>query len=245
MDNPLVTHSVADLWGVDEGVQIYGSAGKWRYNLAVQNGGHKALHDYNADKSITARLTYAASPHLRLSASLMRTGRLSASGDVFSELWIANGFFRALGPAASTTSFSANLAELDAHWQWATGHVHGTAGTIGYQDDSRPAANQRHLTYYSLEGVQYLSSGWYGAARYSGITVPSGYPLVGLGNFSQYMFLAAPTRELQRLSVGGGYRFAPPLIWKFDYTWEFGQLVSGSSRTHLTDMLSTEIGMKF
>src|SRR6266850_5004744 len=45
IDNPLITHSLSDIWGVDEGVELYGSLARVEYALAVQNGGHPALHD--------------------------------------------------------------------------------------------------------------------------------------------------------------------------------------------------------
>ncbi|HMC26446.1 MAG TPA: hypothetical protein VKM56_01490, partial [Verrucomicrobiae bacterium] len=45
IDNPLISHSLTDIWGVDEGLEIYGSIAKFQYALAVQNGGHPALRD--------------------------------------------------------------------------------------------------------------------------------------------------------------------------------------------------------
>lgn len=35
IDNPLISHSVADFWGVDEGIEAYGTLGKIQYVLAV------------------------------------------------------------------------------------------------------------------------------------------------------------------------------------------------------------------
>src|SRR5256885_12856549 len=58
IDNPLISHSLADIWGVDEGLEIYGSIAKVQYALAVQNGGHPALRDHNPDKSIALRIGY-------------------------------------------------------------------------------------------------------------------------------------------------------------------------------------------
>src|SRR5204863_6390770 len=70
IDNPLISHSLSDLWGVDEGIEIYGCIGKVKYSLAFQNGGHPALHDYDQDKSIALRVGYdpVKSVHLSLSA---------------------------------------------------------------------------------------------------------------------------------------------------------------------------------
>src|SRR6478609_992891 len=114
VDNPLISHSLADVWGVDEGVQVYGTLGPVRYNLAVQNGSHPTTHDYDSDKSVTARLAFDPTTHLSVSASAMRTGDLNVTGDQMSETWFANAFFRALGTPGAATSFHVELAEIDA-----------------------------------------------------------------------------------------------------------------------------------
>lgn len=38
IDNPLISHSIMDFWGVDEGIEIYGALAKFQYALAVLNG---------------------------------------------------------------------------------------------------------------------------------------------------------------------------------------------------------------
>src|SRR5438552_2636990 len=55
IDNPLISHSLSDLWGVDEGLEAYGSLGKVQYAVAVQNGGLNSIRDFTADKSIAGR----------------------------------------------------------------------------------------------------------------------------------------------------------------------------------------------
>jgi hypothetical protein len=246
MANPLITHSLADVWGIDEGVQAYGALGPVQYNLAVQNGGHKTLHDFDPDKSVIFRLAVEPTPRLRLSASAMRTGKLSVAGDAMSEVWFANAFFRALGPAATTRTFGAELAELDAAWKWRSGQLRGTAGWANFDDDSTSGDFARKLRYHSLEARQDLGSGFFGAARYSAIRAPGGYPLAGDGNAGKYFYnpFAPLTKELQRLSLGLGYRFGEPLVWKVEYSWETGRLVSGAKRND-EDMLSSIVGVKF
>ncbi len=246
IDNPLINHSLADIWGIDEGVQLYGKLGHVRYNLAVQNGGHKTLRDYDADKSWIARLAFDATPRLALSASAMRTGHLTVAGDALSEVWFANAFFRALGPSATTRTFNAELAEFDAAYRWRTGHLKAAVGGVRFNDDSTTADYARHLTYYSLEGTQRLTDKFFAAARYSAIDAPGGYPLAGLGNAGKYFYnpFASPTTELQRLSLGIGYRFGPPLVWKLEYSWEDGRLVNGTKRND-EDMLSSILGVRF
>src|SRR5204862_1142451 len=51
IDNPLISHSLSDLWGVDEGIELYGSVNKVSYAVAVQNGGVSGVRDFDGDKS--------------------------------------------------------------------------------------------------------------------------------------------------------------------------------------------------
>ncbi len=246
VDNPLVTHSATDIWGIDEGVQLYGTYGPVRYNLAVLNGGHKTMRDFDPDKSVVVRLGFDATPRLALSASAMRTGDLSVAGDGYSEVWIANAFFRQLGPAATTRTFWADLAEVDATYRWSGGHLHGMLGRVNFDDDNATADNSRHLTYYGLEGVQEFGEGFFVAARYSAIDAPRGYPLTGLSGAGEYFYnpYAPLTKDLRRLSLGLGYRFSPPLVWKFEYSHETSHLLDGSSRGDV-NMLSSLLGLRF
>lgn len=246
MDNPLISHSLADLWGIDEGVQAYGKLGSVRYNLAVQNGGRRTLRDFDSDKAVVARLALDVTPALTLSLSAMRTGELTVAGDAQSEIWFGSGLFRSIGSAATTRIFSADLAEVDAAWRWSGGHLKGAAGWVSFDDDSTAADNSRELTYYSLEGMQRFPGRLFAAARYSAIDAPDGYPLAGQGNAGKYFFSsAAPlTEELRRLSVGLGYRFGDPIVWKVEYSWETGRLLSGAKRTD-SDLFSSLLGLKF
>jgi hypothetical protein len=246
IDNPLVSHSLADIWGIDEGVQVYGKLGRVRYNLAVQNGGHKTLRDFDTDKSLIGRLSFDATPRLTLSASAMRTGTLTVADDEESEVWFANAFFRALGPAATTRTFHAELAEVDATYRWPSGHLKAAAGWIQFDDDSTTLSTSRNLSYYSIEGLQQLSDRFFAAARYSAIDAPRGYPLAGQGRAGKFFFnpSAPHTTDLERLSVGVGYRFGPPLVWKMEYSWENGHLLNGTKRNN-EDMLSSILGIRF
>ncbi len=246
IDDPLITHSISDVWGIDEGVQVYGTLGAVRYNLAVQNGGHKTMRDFDSDKAVIARLSFDPMTGLTLSASAMRTGDLTVAGDGMSEAWFSNAFFRAIGPAATTHIFSSELLQLDAAYRWKTGHFKAHYGWVHFEDDNPLADDTRHMTYYSLEGLQYLTPRFFAAARYGAIDVPRGYPLAGLGNPGEFFYnpFGPLTKDLQRLSVGVGYRFAEPLVWKFEYSWEDGHLVNGTRR-NAEDMLSSLLGVRF
>lgn len=248
--NPLISHSLPDIWGYDPGVEIYGAAGAWDYVVAVQNGGLNTLRDRNADKAVTARVGWSPRPWLRLSASAGRTGELevtsgSTTGDDLSALWFAGGFFKNLSGTAR--NFRVNLGEADATVRWSGGHVSAALGGVRYADRDPAASgggNRRRLSYGFLEAVQELTPGLYGAARYSEIQAPGGYPLTGWGAMGRFFFSPAPAEELKRLSLGFGYKFGPPLVVKLEYTWEWGHQLSGAARDD-EDFFGAEVGVTF
>lgn len=242
--NPLISHSLSDIWGVDEGVGVYGRIGATRYVLAAQNGGESRLRDYHADKSIAARLNWEPATWLGVSVSAMRTGKLATVGDTLSEVWFGGGFFRALGPSHRTASYGAELFEVDAMPRWKDGHATLALGGARFDDSDPLADNARRIRYGYLELVQGLAGRLYGATRYSEIRAPGGYPLVGWGSMGTFFFRPSLTEELRRLSLGLGYRFGPPLVWKIEYSWESGRMMDGAPRDQ-EDFFGTQVGMKF
>jgi len=246
MDNPLISHSLSDVWGFDEGVELYGGKGQLSYVLAVQNGGISRMRDYTADKSVTGRIGFDPRPWLHLSASAMRTGALSAKSDAYSEIWFGNGLFRAIGPAATTQDFHAEIYELDAAAHWKSGRIAGAAGLVHFNDDAPAAHDARRMRYWFVEAEQKLAGDLYGVARVSEIRAPDGYPLAGFGNSGAYFYNpAAPlTTALRRFSLGLGYSLAPPVLLKIEYSLEQGGTLTGVNRDY-EDFFSTELGLKF
>lgn len=242
--NPLISHSLSDIWGCDEGVEIYGRVGAFDYVLAVQNGGVSRLRDFNADKAVVARIGGNPASWLRLSASAMRTGELATVADSLSEVWFGNGFFRALGPAKSTGTFWASLFQADATARWAKGRLGLAAGEARFDDSDTTADNARRLRYGYVEAVQTLAGPLFGAVRFSEIRVAGGYPLAGWGALGTFFFRPSLAETLRRGSFGLGYRFGEPLVLKVEYTRESGRMVNGASRDQ-EDFLGGEIGIKF
>lgn len=238
--NPLIVHSLSDVWGTDEGVEIYGEFGKASYAFAVQNGSSKLMHDYNADKSLTLRIGYDLLPNLHLSVSAMRTGELASALEPTSEVWFGNVIFRNIGSSLSTTH-EAELAELDATYRWKTGHLWIAGGKARYRDNDRISDNTRNFNYFQAEIVQSIG-GFYAATRFSTLQADRGYPIAGLGNFSKYFFTPLTTKNLQRFTVGGGYRFNPSLVVKSDYTIETGRLTTGTARDNNQFSFETALG---
>ncbi|HEV8543851.1 MAG TPA: hypothetical protein VGR78_15775 [Verrucomicrobiae bacterium] len=241
IDNPLISHSLSDVWGVDEGVEIYGNGYGFDYAVALQNGGIPSLKDFTGDKSIAGRIGYNFGKHVRLSFSGMRTGDVSTSDDMLSALWFGNGFFRAMDPAA--TKFQANLYELDAQTFWKSGHLKLAGGYFDYSDNNPTTDRSRDGWYYYAEALQNLPKKFYAASRFSQVLSDKGMPIVGLGDFGEYFF-GPLTRDLWRLSLGVGYRWSENLVAKLEYTLEQGSTVGGTERID-HNFFGMELGFKF
>ena len=136
IDNPLISHSVSDLWGSDAGIEAYGQVGQARYVVAVQNGGGTTSQTLQGDKQVAGRLSYDFGKTLHVSVSGMRTGHLSVQNGVSSE-WFSGGFFRSIG-TANTTSFYADLVEGDVSLNLPIVQINAAGGYIRYGDDAIP-----------------------------------------------------------------------------------------------------------
>lgn len=242
IDNPLISHSLSDIWGVDEGVELYGKLGKFSYVLAVQNGGPSGVRDFNGDKSVSGRLSFDPNRWLHLSASGLRTGDLQEPGDYWSELWFGNNWFF---PFASSTAkvYHANLAEGDIEIRLPHGHI-GAFGGYGRYDDNDPRRiDRRDIFYYSVEGVHDITRNLYGGVRFSQILVDKGLPIVGNGDLNTFLH-SSPATDIWRLSLGLGYRLSQNLILKGEYTFERGKQANGEHREH-EDLFALEAAFRF
>lgn len=243
IDNPLITHSLTDFWGVDEGVELYGSIGNVSYVAAVQNGGASGVRDFDGDKAVVGRFSYDAAKWLHLSVSGMRTGNLKYSADNWSELYFANGWFMPID-RASTTRYHANLVEGDIQIRLPHGHVNAFGGYARYEDNDPTANNRRDIYFYSVEGVHDLTRKLYAVVRFSQIFTDKGYMIQGLGDSNEYVFGGVLTKEIWRLSLGLGYRWSPNLITKVEYAFERGKETNGNTRNH-EDLFALQAAFKF
>jgi hypothetical protein len=229
IDNPLISHSLMDLWGIDEGVELYGSFDKLQYVLAVQNGGHHSSRDFNSDKAVIARVGFDPAHWLHFSVSAMRTGKLDVEQDGVSELWLGPGLVYSLG-SANTTVFEANLLQGDVQLKFPRTTLKAAGGVLQYKDDDPTANNRRELYYYQLEGVQSLYKGLYAAARWSQVWAGDGFPLAGIGDANTYAFGTELTEELWLLSLGLGYRLSNQMVLKSEYSFQRGKTIQGTTR---------------
>lgn len=241
INNPLISHSLMDFWGIDEGIELYGVIGRVNYVLAVQNGSYEGARDYTADKSVALRLGYDASDWLHLGLSAMRTGELEAHEE-WSEIWIGNGFYRSIG-STNTTRFDAHIVQGDVRLRLPAGHVHISGGYSSYDDNDPGMSNHRDIWFYSVEAVHDLPSRFFGGARFSQMFVDEGFPIVGQGGFGPFFF-GPLTEEIWRLSLGLGYRWSDNLVLKLEYSFEEGRLVNGSARRQ-EDLFSAQAAWRF
>jgi hypothetical protein len=242
IDNPLISHSVSDLWGEDNGVQLYGAVDGVSYNLAVQSGGSPPSRDFTGDKSVAGRLGCDPAAWLHLSVSGMRTGELDAQNDVLSAIWFGNGFFRSLG-SASTTRFKANLVEGDAQANLSFLQLKAAGGYINYSDNDPLGSNHRDVYYYYVEGKHDFNRQFYGAARLSEVFAHNGFPIVGNGVMGTYLFDEL-TAQYWRLSLGAGYAFSKNLLVKAEYSLNRGRELDGTPRDE-EDLFALETAFAF
>jgi hypothetical protein len=242
MENPLISHSLADFWGIDPGVEIYGALGKFSYVLAVQNGGGSGVQDFYSDKSVTARVSFDPNKHWHFSVSGIRTGDVNSPNEYTSAIWFGNGWFRAIGSPAATT-FHADAVQGDITARWKSGHVSASGGFVSYADNEPGVDNAREIFYYSAEVEQNLTHKLYAAARFSQIFADKGYAIVGYGNFGN-AFYGPLTTDIWRLSLGLGYRFSDRLALKTEYSFEQGKTVGGGARDN-ENFFGTEAVFKF
>lgn len=242
MENPLISRSLSDLWGYDEGVEAYGKLGKFSYVAAVQNGGDNGMQNFDSTKSVTGRISYDPNQHWHFSLSGMWTGDIDVKNDMMSSIWFGSGFFRSIGSPA-TSKFDAALAEADIAYHWKSGHVKACGGYIHYTDNDPNADNTRDLFYYSIEAQQKLPYKFYVAGRFSQIFANHGYPVVGYGNFGEY-YLEDLTTRIWRASFGLGYNFNANLALKLEYSLENGETVDDGTRSG-ENFFGTEAVFKF
>ncbi len=237
-DDPLISHSLSDVWALEGGAEIYGSWKKWSYAFAVQDGDLNVLQDQTSDKTVAGRISFDPTPHLHLSLSGQRSGDLSAKADPLSGSWFGGGFFVPIG-STNTSTYGIVMGEADARYSWKTGYAAAAGGYAAYDDNDPAGHNHRDIYYYYLEAKQNIWTKLYAAGRFSQIIAPGGYPI--LGDSDQF---GVSMNEVWRLSLGLGYRINDHLALKSEYSFEHGQQHGGGGRGH-TDLFAVEATYRF
>lgn len=240
IDDPLISHSLTDLWGYSPGVELYGALGSFTYVAAVQNAIFgDGINGLNGDKSVSGRFGYDLNRHFHFSVSAMRTGNVHAG--TVSAIWFGSGFFQSVGGPA-TSWFHTDLVQGDITARWSSGYIQAFGGWGHYGDNDPAANNSRNFFYYAAEGVQNLPKNFYVAARISQILCDKGITVMGFGSRNEYF--GAVAKEMWRLSLGAGYRFSPNLLVKLEYAFEDGRDTDNDLRNH-ENFFGTEAAFRF
>ncbi|MFM9079716.1 MAG: FtsB family cell division protein [Opitutaceae bacterium] len=239
IDNPLISHSVADFWGIDEGIEAFGTIGGVQYVLAAQNGGTNFAFDFASSKAVTLRVGFDPTPGLHFSLSGIRTGRIFQTSDTRAELWFGNDWIRRRTGSVAT-NFWADGIGGDLRKTFRSGHLAASAGRIRYRDDDPTRRFATSATYASVEGVARMSRQLHFGARFSLADSDRGFNLIGDGLSPS----PRPTEFLWRLSLGGGYQLTPHLLLKGEYSLNRGRWLGGARRDG-ENQVATEAAFKF
>lgn len=224
--NPLISHSAADVRGLDDGVQLQGRAGRWDWALALQTGlrGNPGKPPHVGSSAL--RVGFMPNADARLGLSAMRTARLSQSNGNAGPLWLGGALVRRL-PGSDATRVRVSGLAGDASLAWKRTRLLAEGGVLVYEDDDPRRAVRRGIPFLALEAAQELGRGAYGALRYSRVGTASGFFLPGDGRAEDTRL----TESLERFSLGLGYRPLPPLLLKLEHTLNRGRWVGGVERS--------------
>jgi len=251
-DNPLISFSTASVYGLDEGILLFGSLrnGLFQYMFAVTDGDHDIAQNSSSEPALTAKLVLEPKPWLHLSASAHRTGLLGpTAGTSFGKSALMFGefglypilkepLFQNGVPAPKDPSrklkdiygFEVDLVLHDARYGrlWLSyGRVFAEADSTNFYD--------RDMHYWTAEGVFELGAvcealdRFYAALRYSAIGTfddDKGWRLRVMNNGGN---LGYNVDHVQSINVGFGVRLLKNLIFKAEYSWFDFNLVRGAS----------------
>ena len=239
IDNPLISHSIADFWGVDEGIEAYGAIGPLQYVAAVQNGGTNYAFDFTSSKATTLRLGFDPAPGLHMSLSGLRTGRIAHATDTRAEIWFGNDWIRRRA-GSTAVCFWADAIGGDVRKTFRFGHIAASAGRIRYRDDDPTRRFNTSATYASIEAVARTSRQLHFGSRFSLVDSEKGFNVPGDGQNPS----PRATEHLWRLSLGTGYQLAPQLLLKGEYSFNRGRWLGGARREN-ENQIATEAAFKF
>lgn len=215
VESALISNSVANMAGSDEGIQLGGKVGKekpLKWYFSVTNGNSGTGSDNVTPKAYAGKLSYNLFDPLYLSASIYNSGSLKTAA---SEVSIAGITARPNG----ATKWDRTVWEVDARYDFQKGKVIDSLaytdskayvrGAFGQFFDDANIVQDREGNYGYIEGLCNFHPKWYGAYRYSIVDLLHDYrdTLNSAGSSSQY----------DRHSVALGYRWTNKTIIKLGY----------------------------
>ena len=230
-ETPFITFSAADPYGIDEGVEAYGSVGGVHWIAALTNGSQGTGSDENSAKLVAAKLYGDPFGDLYLSASGLTMGAVERSALRFSG--------SAISPvgtgAASTAGVSPNNSVDAAGWEldgWIArsrrANVRLQVGQLYIDDDA--SAFDRDLTWFEIEPAYSLRDDLELVLRYSEIGTyedDEGYIFSGKP-VAQAETFGYDSSALRRVSAGARWTINPRLAAKVEVGHDWIDLIDAS-----------------
>lgn len=234
-DNPMISHSVAFPYGLDEGVELFGSVGPVDFIVAVTDGvAYRSMED-NWDKAINVKISGSPTDWLDLSGSFMRTGIAKKSALFFagSPLQPVGTFLPSTAGSSGSIGVDTILYELDATISICDALALDLTFGQAFTDD-RVSAFNRDFYWFSALLQWSITQEWYLAARYSEIGThddSEGFAFNGAIFSALAAVYGHDTDRLRRLSFGVGWRPNPHIVVKAE---------AGFDTVHLIDVSTLE-----
>ncbi|MDD5195801.1 MAG: hypothetical protein PHQ96_09040, partial [Candidatus Omnitrophica bacterium] len=245
VEGVLVSNSVANVDGKDEGLQLLGKIGKSKplgYVFSITNGNSGTGSDNSAAKAFTGKLYYNIFEPLYISASYHNSGTMKMSS---AEMSIAGLTAR----PANAPKWSRQVWEVDMRYDYQKGKtLYPTAfsdskaimrlayGGFDEEVTTTPAlgGEKRSGKYGFIEGTYNFNKKFYLASRASFIELDD-EAIASLNNIN--------CNRYKRYSLGAGYRLTNNTILKVAYDWN---LESGNDVDEMNNNLfSTVIAAQF
>lgn len=227
-EHPLINFTAADPYGVDAGVELYGSVGGLGWVVAVANGDE----DDSTSGPLVALKAYGdLHRDVFLSGSLLSTGSVEASTLRLSGTEI--GPVGADGPSTGGTSPSEDVEALC--WE-ADARLFGQRRAAlltqlgGARIDDDVDAFDRDLLWYAVEPSVRVTRHLDVVLRYSGIQTDDsdeGYRFDGKLN-AEGGDLGYDAHRLQRVALGARWTFNPHVALKVEAGQDWFDLIDGS-----------------
>ena len=217
VESVLASNSAGNVAVSDEGIQLSGKLKALGQPLgwaaSVTNGSTAIGSDTSTSKAFTGKLSYNIFDPLYASASYYNSGRMRSA---VSEMSVAGLSSRPTG----ATTWDREIWEADLRYDFQKGKK--TAAPLlsdskailrlayGGFSDSATAGSNRDGDFGFVEGIYNITPKIYGAGRAS---------FVDIDGSDTATLNSATANEVQRYSLGGGYRWTDNTILKLGYDW--------------------------
>ncbi len=218
-ENPLISYSAAFPWGLDEGVELYGSAHGVDWTASMTSGSGTSNSSDGSEKTFNLKVSGKPSRLFDVSGSLMHQGATRESALDFggSGLDPVGSHGTSSAGASTSSRIDATLGEIDAK-------VHGPASsslglTYGHASvDDDDSTFDRTFQWFRVEPRYDFTPKIYAVLRYSEIgtyDAKEGYHFDGVmiaggGTFGY------DVRRFQRIAGGLGWRPNPHTTFKVE-----------------------------